>query len=321
MNEKILADLMNKHIGFHNWKIDKIRSGRFSDTYTITSYEDEYVLRIAPPDSVLQLFYEYRMMWQEPRIHKLLLEYTDVPVPEIVAYDFSRHIIDRDYLIMKRLPGTPFNEVRLDGETMNRALFEWGDHVSSIHSIKDEKNRFGYLGEHNCMEPQQSWADAFSVMFRKELEDILDANVYDEKTVDFAYGLLQDNIKIFNNCTDSRLCHGDLWVTNLLVHTDGSVTGLIDFDRSCWGDIEWDMAIAEYCGITRPSFWRGYGKEVETHSGEAAIRRMFYLLYEHQKYIIISLSSRRDDPAGARRYAAESLNVMKKFDSTGDPLF
>ncbi len=321
MNKEILIKLINRHFNEENWKFERIRGGRFSDTYFVSSHDAEYVLRIAPPDTVLQLFYEYRMMRQEPRIHKILLEHTDVPLPEIIAYDFSRELIDCDYLVMERLSGTPLNEARLDGEAMNRALFEWGSHVRSIHSIKDEHNRFGYLGEHHCMEAQKTWSEAFSVMFRMELEDIQREKVYDKKTVDFAYGLLQDTISVFKNRTESRLCHGDLWVTNLLVKNDGSVTGLIDFDRACWGDVEWDLAIAEYCGITRPSFWEGYGEKIETHSREAAVRRMFYLLYEHQKYIIISLSSRRNDPVGARRYALESLNVMRQFESTGEPLF
>ena len=95
------------------------------------------------------------------------------------------------------------------------------------------------------------------------------------------------------------------------------MTGVLDFDRACWGDIEWDLAIAEYCGVTQEAFWQGYGRVVDTHSGAAAVRRMFYLLYEHQKYIIISMSTRRNDPVGARRYAKESLAVMDRFRRTG----
>jgi hypothetical protein len=46
---------------------------------------------------------------------------------------------------------------------------------------------------------------------------------------------------------------------------------------------------------------------------------MFYLLYEHQKYIVISVSSRRNDPAGARRYAEQSLEIMRRFAADGRP--
>ncbi len=99
------------------------------------------------------------------------------------------------------------------------------------------------------------------------------------------------------------------------------MSGVIDFDRACWGDVEWDLAIAEYCGVTRSAFWSGYGREVPTHAGPAAVRRLFYLLYEHQKYIVISVSSRRNDPARARGYARESLAAMDRFRRTGRPEF
>ncbi len=169
------------------------------------------------------------------------------------------------------------------------------------------------------MEPQDSWPEAFALMYGKLLNDIVGCGIYDKQRAAEALELLQDNLEVFEYCTTSRLCHGDLWVTNLLVETGGDVTGVLDFDRACWGDIEWDLAIAEYCGVTSRAFWEGYGKKIETHEGEPAVRRLFYLLYEHQKYIVISMSIRRSDPAGARRYAAESLAAMEQFRRTGQP--
>ena len=185
-----------------------------------------------------------------------------------------------------------------------------GGYVRQIHSITDPGNRFGYLGEHQCMTPQASWREAFRVMYRKILDDIVNCDIYDTTTADDAQALLEQYLDVFDSCSTSHLCHGDLWVTNLLVLPDGTVSSVLDFDRACWGDVEWDLAIAEYCGVTNTAFWEGYGQRVETHSGDAAIRRQFYLLYEHQKYIVISISSRRNDPARAQRYAAESLCMM-----------
>jgi fructosamine-3-kinase len=158
-------------------------------------------------------------------------------------------------------------------------------------------------------------------MYRKELHDLLRCGVYTQTMVDDSMGLIEDHASCFDSCDTSRLCHGDLWVTNLLVDDDGKVTGVIDFDRACWGDRDWDLAIAEYCGITRPAFWEGYGDQVDNTSSEAAIRRLFYLLYEHQKYIVISMSSRRNDPEGAHRYARECLAIMDSFKRTGHPGF
>jgi len=313
--------LVGEHLPADDWRVRPFGAGKFSSVFEVDSASGRYVLRVGPPDSVRQLFYEYRMMRQEPAIHSRLLAETAVPVPEIVAHDFSRSLVERDYLFMPRLPGRPLSEARLSGQARSKALRQWGRHVSQIHGLTDPENRFGYLGEHRCMEPQPSWPEAFAVMYRKELDDIVGCGIYDRPTADAAMKLLADNLQAFGHCKTSRLCHGDLWVTNLLVADDGEVTGVLDFDRACWGDVEWDLAIAEYCGVTGEPFWEGYGGKVDTRSGAAGIRRMFYLLYEHQKYIVISMSSRRDDPAGARRYAAWSLAVMDHFRRTGDARF
>ena len=316
------VELVYSLLGEKPLKCQPFGAGKFSETFSVWSEDDEeFVLRIAPPDTVLQLFYEYRMMRQEPGIHKRLQEETSLPVPTILAYDFSRSLIDRDFLIMPRLAGQPLSSMSLSPVASARAFREWGRYVREIHKVVAMDNRFGYLGEQQCMEPQTSWGKAFEVMYRKELDDILSCGVYSQAEAGDAMALLEDYLEVFESCETSTLCHGDLWITNLLVQPDGEVTGVIDFDRACWGDIEWDIAIAEYCGITRPAFWEGYGRVVDTHSGDAAIRRLFYLLYEHQKYIVISMSSRRNDPDRARRYARECLSIMDSFSKTGRPEF
>jgi len=320
-DEKAL-ELAAAQLGAGDWTVRPFGAGRFSETFDVSGPGGRYVLRVAPPDDLRQLFYERRMMRQEPGIHARLLAETSVPVPPIVACDFSRRLIDRDYLLMDRLDGTVLSEARLNGPAQARAAREWGGYVAQVHSVTDPHKRFGYLGEHRCMAPQANWADAFAVMYRKELDDIVACGVYDAPTADSAQGLLTEHLDAFDHDGASRLLHGDIWVTNLLVADDGGVTGVLDFDRACWGDVEWDLAIADYCGVTTAPFWAGYGRAVDRSAGDAAVRRMFYLLYEHQKYIVISMSRRRGhDRARADRYAAQSLAVMANFRRTGAAAF
>ncbi|MFW6132491.1 MAG: phosphotransferase family protein [Planctomycetota bacterium] len=335
------TELVGAALGAGAWRVRPFGAGKFSDVFAVAGASDEYVLRVAPPDSVRQLFYEYRMMRREPALHARLLSETPVPAAEIVFHDFSRARIDRDWLIMPKLPGRPLSRAGLDGRARRRALEQWGRHVAHIHSLTDAGNRFGYLGAHRPMQPRASWADAFCVMFARELDDVVDCGVFDRDEADEAVQLLRDNLAAFAHCHTSRLLHGDLWVTNLLVDVDGAtgaapgtVTGVLDFDRACWGDVEWDLAIAEYCGVTRPGFWGGYEPECRRlglDDGAAAreriatpvgqLRRMFYLLYEHAKYIVIRTSSRHDDPTGARRYARDCRTVLDNFRRTGRPKF
>ena len=317
-----LRELVGAQLGDGQWRVRPFGAGKFSETFDVSDGRRRYVLRVAPADELLQLFYDRRMMRQEPAIHARLVAETSVPVPPIVAHDFSRSLIGRDYLIMPRLEGTPLSEARLSAPGQARALREWGGHIAQVHSVADPANRFGYLGEHDCMAPQTTWARAFRVMYRKELDDIVACGIYDGPAADAAQRLLEENLQAFEHCTASRLLHGDIWTTNLLVGDDGRVTGVLDFDRACWGDVEWDLAIADYCGVTAPAFWEGYGRRPERREGDAGVRRMFYLLYEHQKYIVISMSSRRGhNRPMAGRYARESLKVMDSFRRTGVPAF
>jgi hypothetical protein len=63
----------------------------------------------------------------------------------------------------------------------------------------------------------------------------------------------------------------------------------------------------DYCGLSEPAFWQGYGFRRDT-SPEARIRRVFYLLYEVQKYVPIRIW-RGNNHAQAMRYKEHSFRL------------
>ena len=87
-----------------------IRTGKHNTSYWIDSNRGRFVLRIAPPDDASFLFYERLMMRQEPSLHHLIRATTTIPVAEVIGHDFSRTLIDRDYLVITALPGTPLSD-------------------------------------------------------------------------------------------------------------------------------------------------------------------------------------------------------------------
>ncbi len=297
-------------------------TGRFSTTYfveTPAEYED-LVIRIAPPDDMLFLFYEKRMMRQEPALHRLIQKKTNIPIPTILVYDFGRTLIERDYLIMNRMPGRSLAEMqmRLNSRQLNCTLREFGQYVAQLHTIT--ANKYGYIGAHRPMEPQSTWQEAFAVMWEKMLDDCVNCGVYRSDDKKLGMNLLENYQDVFDFECPATLCHMDLWVENVLVDDEGHVTCLFDFDRACFGDVGNEFAVAEYCGLISDPFWKGYGSRTQvTH--EYAIRRWFYLLYEHQKYIVISMSERRNDPARAKRYASQCLYSMNRFAQSDVPQF
>jgi aminoglycoside phosphotransferase (APT) family kinase protein len=287
-------------------RVTPIPTGKFNDSFFIAGDGVDWVIRIAPPQDAVFLFYERNMMAQEPGLHRLLRASTDIPVAEVVAYDTSHAILDRDFLVLERLPGQPVSQA--SGMDYASVLRQTGRYLSQAHSLTD--GQYGYLGEHRCMEPQTTWQDAFCVMWHKLLDDVVATGHYSAEDEARARRVLDDRVALFDRDVPSSLLHMDIWAQNILVDEGSTVTGLVDWDRALWGDPEIEFAVLDYCGISEPPFWEGYGQPRDV-SREAQIRNVVYLLYELQKYIVIR-HGRSHDPAGARRYRDQSLQLMER---------
>lgn len=281
-----------------------IPTGKFNTSFFVRLGDERLVLRVAPPRDAVFLFYERDMMRQEPPLHALLLRKTAVPVPRILAFDDSHDLLDRDFLLMERLPGTPLS----DGPPVDtdRVLHEVGRCLAQVHALTAD--RYGYLGEHRPMDPCATWAEAFRVMWHKLIDDVAATGHYTLPEARALRDLLDSRLPLFDRPVPASLLHMDVWSQNLLVDSDGRLTGLIDWDRALWGDPEIEFAVLDYCGISRPAFWRGYGRPRDA-SAEADVRRVFYFLYELQKYIVIR-HGRSRDPAAARAYKREVFQVV-----------
>jgi len=79
--------------------------------------------------------------------------------------------------------------------------------------------------------------------------------------------------------------------------------------RPSHGDPEIEFAVLDYCGISTPAFWEGYGR-VRDDSREARVRHAFYFLYELQKYILIR-RLRGPSAAEADGYKREALRIAR----------
>ncbi|MCX8053519.1 MAG: aminoglycoside phosphotransferase family protein [Armatimonadetes bacterium] len=309
--KEFLARLVTTHIDVDCSRLQfkQVPTGHFNTTYMVDGAERPLILRIAPPDDAGFLFYERGMMAQEPEIHALVRERTSAPVAEILAYDNSRAHVDRDFILMERLPGTPLTQFPAGSRELQRILEQTGRYLREIHEITADK--YGYLGAHKCMEPQPDWASAFRVMWNKMVDDIAVAGYYDYEEQSYVRSLLDSYYAVFDRPVRSRLLHMDIWSQNILVSHDANVTGILDFDRALWGDKEIEFAVLDYCGISEPAFWKGYGQERD-YSNEARIRLVFYLAYEVQKYIVIR-HWRNRDPSSAMRYKRQSLNLLSRL--------
>ncbi|MFO7973157.1 MAG: aminoglycoside phosphotransferase family protein [Candidatus Hydrogenedentota bacterium] len=288
-----------------------IPTGKFNDSYYILARKQEYVLRIAPQRNSVFCFYEKNMMRQEPDIHRLLLEKTSVPVARVYAFDDSHNIIPRDFLIMQRLPGIAMTELaHVDEDAVLRQV---GEALAQTHAQKC--NSYGYVGKHHPMEPQNSWGDAFAIMWRKLVDDVVSVGYYDDEERTLMLSTLDKYLKLFDHPVEACLLHMDVWAQNILVESGNELTGLLDWDRALWGDPEIEFAVLDYCGISKPAFWEGYG-HARDESPEAQVRNFFYLLYEMQKYIVIRHGRSHDD-YGAMAHKRQVMEIMRRIQQIG----
>lgn len=292
-----------------------IATGKHNASFWVIADYDRWVLRVAPPDSTGLLFYERRMMQQEPLLHDLIRSRTTIPVAQILAADFSRTHLNRDYLLMTALPGVPLSEAALSPDQQQQTLEQVGFYLRQLHQLTAPEcltqTAYGYIGLHQPMSPQPTWAEAFRLMWQLLLDDVMASGCYTTDDHQLMVNLLERHLAHFDYAEPACLLHMDVWSQNILVDSVGNVTGLVDFDRAVWGDPEIEFAVLDYCSISEPAFWRGYGR-ARNQSTAAQIRQQLYLLYEIQKYMPIAIWRRRDEQR-ALSFKQQSLALANRL--------
>lgn len=286
-------------------------TGKYNASWYVDGWDRPLVVRVAPPDDpALHLFYEFRMMRQEPAIHALVRDRTHAPVAPVLGHAVRHPAIGRDLIVMERLPGTSMAEAALTSAQADRVLFECGRALGEVHAITGES--YGYVGPHHPMKPQRDWPSAFAIMWGKLIADLERCEGYSPEDGARMRQLLDRHAKVFRRPVQACLLHMDIWSENLLCDGESRLTGILDWDRGLWGDPEIEFAVLDYCGISEPSFWEGYGKPRD-ESPDARVRGVFYLLYELQKYVFIR-RVRNANPSGAARYRTQSMAIASRLE-------
>ncbi len=307
--------LSNKHIEFLNDVLsesiisaERIPTGKFNTSFYLrTSDGIKYVLRIAPAIDTPVLFYERNMILQEPQLHRQVKEKTSIPVADVVYFaKNSENIFSRPFIIFTALDGQPCYSRQAD---MPRIKYQLGRYLKELHT-NCTNEKFGYIGHHKPMPPQSDWQSAFRIMWNKLLADIVSIDMYTTQEASTYAELLEDNLTYFKYDKPASLCHMDIWTQNIL--TDGAnITGIVDWDRSLYGDVEIEFSVVRYCGLIDENFWAGYDSQ-PMYDKSFTIRQAFYTLYEHQKYIFIR-AARNGNIALAEQYRDECRYLLHQF--------
>lgn len=272
-----LTHLMESHFGPQpGLQAHLLKGGLFNTTYLIslTSPKSEVVVRLGPVNRHLLMPFERNLMAAEAHVYQLC-EQHGVPTSKVLILDTSRTLIDRDFMVVERIPGAAISELPLE-ETEKRELFrQMGKAARGMHDITGKK--FGRVSQILEGGGFDSWKDAMLGEIACWKQVAKPFNLYSDSEFARIDATFARHAHLFDDVDRPRLAHTDLWAGNALaVKRDGKyeLAAIIDADRAMFGDINFDFV------RTGDAFIEGYGVPLDM-SESAVIRRKLYLLLYH----------------------------------------
>ena len=261
-----------------------LKGGVFNTTYFVKTNSDRsgIVLRVAPINRHLLFDFEKSMMSAEPHFYQMLQE-KGIPTSEVIHYDNTNEVIDREYIIFNYIPSIPMTDSKLPEKAKPGLYHRLGEIIALLHDIKNEQ--FGWKRPNGELKMYDTWG-AFLQRFSQEIGDkaakygLFSAAELKRFTDKFT------NRVEFNQIKQARMVHADLWEGNVLVsENDGKwrIVALIDIDKAIFGDKDLEFA---YPTVLNEDFLSGYGPRVAETSG-AIFRRRAYRLLESFMYAYI----------------------------------
>jgi aminoglycoside phosphotransferase (APT) family kinase protein len=248
--------------------------GAYNSTYRIALDAGQTVILRVAPEPGRQTQAERSLMRNEYASAPYLAPVAAL-MPRTIMADFTHEVAGRDYLFQTLLDGVPAPD-RLPAYPRP----EWASFFAQlgalhrrIHQVRGDS--FGWVAGPRF----PRWLDAF----RGSLADVaaaLDSAGLDATDIKETADIASAQSEVFDEITQPRLLHGDLWTANVMVSptaAEPAVTGICDCDRGSFGDPAADWGIfraSQRPGTERDAFWETYGPLPSTPA--ATRRARFY---------------------------------------------
>ncbi|MCB5911076.1 phosphotransferase family protein [Streptomyces pinistramenti] len=253
----------------------ELGTGMYNNVYRVNlaGRDRPVILRVAPEEG--RQFHSER--------HLMRNEYGSVPwlaviaplMPQVLAADWSHKVIGRDWMLQTHLDGVPAPEhLGTYPRTAWPAFFrQMGTIARSVHDVRGP--HFGPVGSPGY----GTWSEAV-ITSLEEIAADLDGAGLDAADVRKVAAVAAHERAVLDEVTEPRLLTGDLWTVNVMLDAEAAeptITGVLDMDRTWWGDpaADWTIRMALAKQDERVAFWEAYG---ERDDSPAAVWRS--LVYE-----------------------------------------
>ena len=147
VSEDTVNRMTQKAFGEDALEIRELKEGYFNIAYRICLSDRDVVLKIAPSPGIEVMTFEKNIMFSEVDSMKMVAQRTEVPVPEVLFYDSSCDVTEREYFFMEMLEGQSLSSISdtLSEEQKQRIYYDMGRYTAMLNRITGE--RFGYYGQ------------------------------------------------------------------------------------------------------------------------------------------------------------------------------
>lgn len=270
--------IVQKHFSprtLQEWRL--LSGGLFNTTYYLAFSDGlKVVLRLGPINRHLLMRFEENMMPAEAYVYSLC-QAKNIPVSEVLFVDTEKDIVDRDFMCVRYIPGTPLSALELPEALKYRLYCEVGALTKQIHEITGP--RFGRVSQILAGGGYSTWREAVL----GEIEDwktrAVPAALYTDQELAAIDAVFAKHGSLFDEIEEPRLMHADLWSGNVLIVGEGKdshVAAIIDADRAIFGDIDFEFASQ---WMINDAFVEGYGRALLLDEKNATRRKLYALIY------------------------------------------
>ncbi len=184
-----------------------------------------------------------------------------IPAPDVVALDVSKIQIPYNYMILTKAEGRPLIDdwASFTPQQQAEAGRAAGRYLAQMHDIT-----FDAFGKISRLD-RPRWYDHVTEFFERYAAPLTQAGHIQVQTYNRMRACVDQLRPRFDMETGGRLVHSDYQFENLL-HQDGVITAIIDFEWAISGDPAWDFKLDEQWDEDCP----GSGQHI--HEGYTSVR-------------------------------------------------